>query len=532
MNHQQVQKYLFDETFLLRAWRRGKALKFLFGKGDFEAVRILVDAVDRSHPSAHTIQEFLARVSSREAVDALVAAWTAQHRPWLGPIAVERALALDFAATLPLDRETAWLVAPHAAEGSQLGAVADAYVQRAIQAQPEFLTAFLFKLGKGHLLPRNRLMVSRALELLSEQDSQVRTGAETWLKALPNAQQWNDLIVDEWIRAQSPFLAGLVAAPRLPSNPAKEALIHLVNRNITGYRRLEDRDGALLGEALAMASPEMRKIINEVVLEAKDGALADAYRRATSAGAQTDPQLALRALMASGNEDALFETARGRTLSEVLPLCRHWSETKRRPNRERPREIVDQAVTAFARMPEVEVEPAPALPDGLRDLFEVWRSEPLSDTQLRQDLQAPDPFVRARGLFLGGERGLVDEKALRAKASSADWPERLIVALRHPDALRGKDHVHWINECAGVEGDLMGVRLERGSAGLERAPALCNALRHAKGALNARNLALAEMLLAFSELFKTDIRITEDDSAPVPTGTKDRGDVSKDDLKF
>jgi len=372
------------------------------------------------------------------------------------------------------------------------------------------------------------------LTLLTDEDADVRSGAEAWLKALPNTQQWNDLIVDEWIRTQSPFLAGLVAEPRLPSNPAKEALIHLVNRNVAGYRKLEDADGALLAEAIALASPEMRQVINEVVLEAKDGALADAYRHAVSADAQADPDLALRALIASGNEDALFEMARGMTLAEVLPLCAHWSETQRRPTKEKAKAAVDRAVAELARIPKLEIEPAPPLPAGVTDLFEAWQGESLTEAQLRQDLDAADPFVRARALFVGSKRGVVAAATLRGKASSEHWPERLIVALREPDALSGKDTVEWINTVGGVENELLTVRTSCGPEELQRTQALCASLRKTKGALAGHNLALAEALAAFQEAFiGGTIRVFEDDSAHQKGATRiTQDDVRADELKF
>jgi hypothetical protein len=524
----------FLKTLLTRGREAGQVVSLRHIQTP-DAVRILVDAVDRSHPAATSIREFLARITARDAVDALVAAWTAKHSPWLGPIAVERALAIGATAALPLDRETAWWVAPHLRSGGELVAAAEPFVQRALQSKPEFLPAFICKIGRANALEQSRSVQAWVLQLLRDEDKDVRSGAEAWLKALPNTERWNDPLVDEWIRTESPFLASMVAEPRLPSNPAKEALIHLVHRNVAGYRKLEDRDGGLLAEALVLATPEMRKVINEVVLNARDGALADAYRRATAAGSQADPQLALRALMTSGNEDALFETIRGMTLGEVLPLCRHWTETQRRPSRDRHREMVDRAVASFQRMPEVEVEPAPPLPDGLQDLFEIWQSEKVSDTQLRQDLQASDPLVRARALFLGSEHGGVDEKTLRAKAGSDDWPDHLIVALRYPDALKGQDHVAWINDGAGAEGDLLGAPITCGPEELVRAGALCDSLRKAKGQgkLAARNLALAEILVSFRALSGGLGTVRDDDSAHEKGVTRvGKDDVSKEDLKF
>ena len=498
-----------------------------------EAVRVLIEAVDGKHAESAVLQQFLSGSTDREIVEGLVRAWAARHHAWLGPIAVERALALGCGAALPMDRQTAWLVAPHLGGKGAIASAAEAYAQGTIKAQPAYVQAFLFKTGRGATLELSRANVFGALELLGEKEPQVRSGAEAWLTALPNAQQWNDLIVDEWIRTQLPFLARLVAEPRLPSSPAKEALIQLVHGKVEGYRKLDDRDGALLAEALGLATPEMRKAINEVVLNARDAALADAYRLAAAAGTQqADPQVALRALMASGNEDSLFESVRDMTLTEVLPLCRRWAETKRRPKIERYRAIVDRAVVVFQRLPDLEIEPAPALPAGLQDLFEVWQSETVPDAQLKQELEGGTPLTRARALLLGSQRGWVNEAALRSRAKSPDWLERLVAALRFPDALTADEPVQWIKSCVGVEGGLVSAKLVCGPEEAQRTEALCAAFKQSKGRLAERNLALAEILAAFRVLSGRWIRITNNDSAQDPrTPRVSNSDVSKEDLQ-
>ncbi len=535
MNHREAKEGLFDTTFLLGGFRRRAALKWLLERGDAEAAGILIDAVARNHPQSSGIRRHLAAAADPGAVRRLVQAWRQSHPEWLGALAVERALSAGLAGELPLDRQTAWLVAAHV-KGA-LAARAKAYVDRVIAEQPDFTVALLFKTGRALELERSRAAAAAALALLSDKDAEVRTGAETYLRdRLPNAEQYNDLLVDEWLRTQSPFLAKLVAEPRLPSNPAKEALIRLVNRDAAGYRKLADKNGALLAEALTLATPEMRKAINETILQARDGALSDAYRMAAAAagGAAADPQAVLRALTDSGNEDGLVEATRTMTLAEVLPLCKRWAETGRRPNKEAYRDIVERAVRALSAMPKLEIEAAAPLPEGLEDLFEVWQKEKVPDDQLRQDLKAADPFVRARALFLGGERGLVDAAALRAKAASEDWPERLVAALRgaRPENA-GEDHVAWINTVAGLDADLLAAKIACGPNELQWSEGLCKTLRNARGPIAARNLALAETLAAFRSLYGGIIQVGDDDSAQkkeaVAVGA---GEVADEELKF
>jgi hypothetical protein len=59
----------------------------------------------------------------------------------------------------------------------------------------------------------------------------------------------------------------------------------------------------------------------------------------------------------------------------------------------------------------------------LKDIFEVWNVMQRKDGEIRQDLKAEDPFVPARGLFLGSPNGIVRQEILREKAWSKDWPE-------------------------------------------------------------------------------------------------------------
>jgi hypothetical protein len=651
MNHLEAEKMLFDTGFFLGGLRRRKAMEFLMGKGDAQAVAILADAVEKGHSKADAVKAHLVSLLEEEPRNALWEKWAAERWRWLEALLQQGGVAatapddlavlsrlklgdhaldpelsvgqmvaryradedsdvslnawayLDSLAEqsktiqlrillecgeyekigcetetfvclaetvasagaalteaadhfvtalsrsdgtrallelgrmreITMDRATAWTVLASRQELSPAGiAQADAYTDRVISEQPAFVVPFIFKAGRGSQLEQSRPVISQALSALADEDEDVRLGAESYVRSLPNQEQYNDLIVDEWIRTGSPFLKALAGEPRLPSDPAKEALIRLVNGDLDGYRALQDENGALLTEALALASPEMRQAINETILNARDGALADAYRMAMAAGAEgADSEIGIRALIASGNEDGLVEATRTMLLSEVLPLCDHWAETGRRPENEKYAEIVERALTARSGMPEIEIEPAPDLPKGLEDLFEVWRRESGEPEQIRKNLESPDPFVRAGALFMGSERGVVDEAMLREKAKSKDWPERLVASLRggrDPDA--GEDHVAWVNTVAGLDADLLVAPIACGPEDMQWTDNLCRRLRDTHGAVAQHNLALAETLAAFRSLYGGQIVVSADDSAQQKEAVEVVEDVSADELSF
>jgi hypothetical protein len=149
------------------------------------------------------------------------------------------------------------------------------------------------------------------------------------------------------------------------------------------------------------------------------------------------------------------------------------------------------------------------LPDGLVDIFEWWRNEKPSDAQLRSDLDAPDPFRRARGLYLGREGGLVDDARLRAAAASDHWPERLVARLLEPDLLpeAEQDHVFWVNACAG-DASLLLSPIDGMPEDYARHTAL---LGKARGPIGSSTRAFLEILCAFQDVFVAS-RIVVDES--------------------
>jgi hypothetical protein len=167
-------------------------------------------------------------------------------------------------------------------------------------------------------------------------------------------------------------------------------------------------------------------------------------------------------------------------------------------------------VAAYRSLGEFTVEAGPRLPDGLVDIFEWWRSEKPDDAALRADPEHPDPFRRARGLYLGHERGLGDANRVSAAATSEDWPERLIARMVDPASLAQAkdDHVLWVSTCAG-DGALLNAPVGGTPEDYARNTGL---LGSARGPAAARTKALLEILCAFQGVFVAS-GITVEESA-------------------
>jgi hypothetical protein len=211
-----------------------------------------------------------------------------------------------------------------------------------------------------------------------------------------------------------------------------------------------------------------------------------------------------------GDEEGLFERTRSLRLGEVLELCERWAASPPRLPRREQQAAVDRAVAAYRSLGDFKVEPGPELPEGLVDIFDYWRSEKPGDADLRADLGAEDPFRKARGLYLGRERGLVDDARLAAAATSDHWPERLVARLVGPAALTEAkaDHVLWVSACAGDAGLLQtpigGTPDDYGRHS--------QTLAQARGPAAARTRGLLEILCAFQGVFVAS-GITVDESA-------------------
>lgn len=474
MHLEETRQRLFDTGFLLGGRRRRAAIKALAGGADPAGVLVLADALAR-HPKPDEILAALGRLAPEQDGEKIAALWG-----WLGshpqPALAGVLAGLGWPPGRPITAKLARDVLAAAVEG----------------AAPEVIAA--------------AVVLARALPVSDEAG--------------------NDAIFAAWVRTQSKDFARLIdEQQRQPATPAFEALHALVGGDLARYGALKDADGALLVQAFGMAPEPFRARIAEAVAKSPDRALKAAYRRAIAAGA-LDASQAIENLQRVGDEDGLFERLRGLTLLETLDLCERWATTPARPSHASQRAAVDRAVAAYQGLGQFQVETGPDLPEGMVDLFAHWRAGQPGDADLRADLDADEPFRRARGLYLGHARGLTDAKRLAAAASSDHWPERLIARLIDPAALAGAkaDHVLWVNGCAG-DASLLGAPIGGSPEDYARHSA---ALAAARGEAAGRTGALLGILCTFQGAFvASGITLDEAGEATDPGAVEleDAGDV-------
>ena len=471
MTADEAKDRLYDTTFLFGALRRRAAIKALAEVPDSSGVIALAQALQEGHPQDGRIRSVLRQLSplrDEKKIAALWAEWAQAPGPRLASIL--------------------------SALGWPLGGSLEARFVRAVlaaatsAAAPEVLQAVA--------------VLARALPVKDE--------------------SLNDGIYAAWIRSQSAELEKLIdEQARQASSPALEALHALVTGRLERYAELKDADGMLLVHAFGMAPEPFRARIARTVGANPDRRLLENYRRALSS-VTTDAARNVENLKLVGDEDGLFEVTRSLRLLDVLDLCERWSASAGRPTGTQQRVAVERALAAHRTLSTFKVEDSPPLPDGLVDVFEWWRNVKPSDAQLRSDLDAPDPFQKARGLYLGRECGLVDDARLRAAAASDHWPERLVARLLEPDLFSEAehDHVFWVNACAG-DASLLHSPIEGTPEDYARHTAL---LGEARGPIGSRTRAFLKILCAFQGVFVAS-GIVVDES----TEATDRGAVEIED---
>jgi len=472
---------LHDTTPLIGRFRQRAAIKALAASSEPWAAALLAETLVKGHRHAPLMRDALAGFSSPEdqaRIDEIWRAWADGRSEELAGLLGER----RWPCGLTRLRELS-----------------------------------LLKRGRPQELASDVETLRRLLELLEDSDGDVVRSVLGYISGLPKTEALHDEIFTAWCKTESEELERLIREQdRLPGDSALEALFLLVTGQPQRYAELGDDDGALFRQAFVMASGARRQRINETVLHSGDRGLVAAYRAATASHDDFDSELYLKALKTAGNEDGLFDAARNIRLADVLGLCEHWSQSPARPTQATRKAAVDRAVTAFRALGEIKIEEAPSPPEGLVDIFEYWEGQSPSDDELRADLEAEDPFERARGLMLGHQRGLVDRSKIEQAAGSEHWPERFVVRLADPTLARSAepDHVQWISlfgaEEAGPLGAPVGATPDEYERNAQR-------LQEARGAGNtvATQVAhLLEILCAFQGAFvASEIVVDEHDDA-------------------
>ena len=471
MTIEEAKDRLYDTTFLIGAFRRRAAIKALAEVPDSSGVVALAQALHERHPEYGRIRNVLRQLSplrDDHKIAALWAQWAQAPEPELAKILS----ALGWPSECTQDARFVRAV---------LAAATSA-------AAPEILQAVA--------------VFARALPVKDESS--------------------NDGIYAAWIRCQSAELEKLIdEQARQASSPALEALHALVTGRLDRYFELNDADGMLLVHAFNMAPEPFRESIARTVGASSDRGLLENYRRALSS-VTADAASNVENLKLVGDEDGLFEVTRSLRLLDVVDLCERWSSSAGRPSGIQQRAAVERSLAAHRTLSTFQVEDSPPLPEGLVDIFEWWRNEKPSDEQLRSDLDAPDPFLRARGLYLGREGALVDDARLRGAAASEHWPERLVARLLEPElfSAAAPDSVFWVNACAGDAALLLAP-----IAGMPEDYARHTwLLGQARSPIGSRTRAFLEILCAFQSVFVAS-SIVIDES----TETADRGAVEIED---
>lgn len=227
------------------------------------------------------------------------------------------------------------------------------------------------------------------------------------------------------------------------------------------------------------------------------------------------------------NENGLFEKARRMTFIKVLDLCQRWAKNKWRPDDLRRANVVKTVVERFRQIDKIETIKGARISAGTEDLFLYWDKHDPSEKEVKKELSSPDPFVRMRALYLGYQRGMVDEARLDQAAKSDDWPERLIVRMINPSITpdEKRDHVEWANICSGMDEKILKARIDCTPEEYSRYNEMLVTLSRG-GAKMARLKMLLEILLAFQGYFMAGgIEVETED------GAKERDAIETDELR-
>jgi hypothetical protein len=362
-------------------------------------------------------------------------------------------------------------------------------------------------------------------DLVIDSDADVRAEVLAYARRLPIAASENDALYDFWIRTGSAEVAAVISdQSRLPTSPAKEALFHVGTGRVGRYHALGDQSGSLFREAFALATPGLRARLGKIVMESRDVRLVDAYASAIGSNRGTEWRTTLEARKAAGDEDGLFEAARTLAIGDLLDLVEHWRSTGRRPKETNRKRAVDAAVTALERLGgKVEFDPPPDLPEGLVDFFTWWEEQGLDEKALRQNLSAPDPFVRAGAAWALHRKAGLPSGQTTKMAASDDWPERFVARLADPGIpVPENEHVRFTSMLHDVVADVVLSSTAGGSpAENQRLREVSAARGRAGGRAATLEVAFTEILLAFQDVFLAGlVTVNADDTAQDSSAVK------------
>jgi hypothetical protein len=276
------------------------------------------------------------------------------------------------------------------------------------------------------------------------------------LSAMPVDDQGNDTVFALWLRLDDEGLAKVIEKQqRRASSLEMDALFGLCRGDAQRYLALDDPDQGIFQKAYLMASEDQKRRINDTVSRSQNARLVAAYDRALGGGA--DQAVVMAARKEAGDHDGLFAKLDGMALPQALELLEFWAETGGRPTDPARLDAVERALAAFKQVGHIEIEAGDAAPKGTVDVLAHWEQRQMSEADARKELGSEDPFVRAGALHLGVKRGLVDAAQLRQAGGKGGWMEKLVARLHLPEAAPagGNEHVHWLNQGAGIDGQLL-----------------------------------------------------------------------------
>lgn len=477
MDLQEARRKLYDKAFLLGGRRQKAALDYLAQTREPQAMDVLVEALEK-YDKPKRIKEVLLDSWGEAKVERLWQLWAEGRLASLGEILKTK---------------------KQGADGENLRILS------------------LLTLGQEGDLPQDRKTLRAALAFITDTDGDVRNGVGRFCGSFTVKVEFNDEIYTVWLKTASSELLNIIRnQDRLPGSPSKEALYYLNTGQVDRYHAMGDSDGELLLEAWLMAPKSLQDAISDTVLKSRDARLAEAYEKALLGREDFKRDLQLKVLKEAGDEEKLFEKARFMTLPGLLDLCERWSSKQWQSSDPKVRQVVERVVGANKKIGSLKIESGGAAPPGTADIFDYWKEQNPKDAELKKGLKAPDPFVRARSLYLGYVRGMVSGEDLAQAGKSDHWPERLIARIFAPQAMASAapDHVEWINVVGGIDVEIFTAPVDCQPDQYNRFRSLMKSLENTAGVLVSRSRYLLEILLEFQGYFTQGRLVVEEGDSP------------------